>query len=62
VLLQKDLTFLWDRSDSSVARHQRYMRLLLGLAGLQVELEALQTDFPEELYPVVMWAVSPKLT
>jgi protein N-terminal methyltransferase len=57
VLLQHDLTFLWDRSDSSVARHKRYYKLLLSLAGLQVVQEAQQTDFPEELFPVMMWAI-----
>lgn len=57
VLLQDDLTFLWDRSDSSVARHKRYYKLLLSLAGLQVVQEAQQTDFPDELFPVMMWAI-----
>ncbi len=57
VLLDNALTFLWDRSDSSVARHKRYMKLLLSLAGLQVIQEVQQTDFPEELFPVMMWAI-----
>lgn len=58
VLMQNNLTFLWDKSDSSVARHRKYMKLLLTLAGLQVVLEALQTDFPEELFPVMIWAIT----
>mmetsp|Transcript_11862 Transcript_11862/g.23969 ORF Transcript_11862/g.23969 Transcript_11862/m.23969 type:complete len:324 (+) Transcript_11862:64-1035(+) len=58
VLLQHDLTFLWDKSDSSVARHKKYMKLLLTLAGLQVVQEAFQTDFPEELFPVMLWAIT----
>ena len=65
VLLDKDLTFMWDMSDSSVARHRTYMKLLLTLAGLQVVLEVQQTDFPEELFPVMMWAITaapPKIT
>ena len=59
VLLERHQTFLWDLSDSSVARHKKYMKLLLSLAGLQVVLEVQQTDFPEELFPVMMWAITP---
>lgn len=33
-------------------------QLLLSLAGLQVVLEAKQTDFPAELFPVMMWAIA----
>ena len=102
VLLQAGLTFLWDLTDSSVARHKTYFKvsldclfsfalyvaahlpklhvkqciqiimvyiillfsycsyaqLLLSLAGLQVVAEAQQTDFPEELFPVMMWAIA----
>lgn len=58
VLTQKGLTFLWDLTDSSVARHKTYFKLLLSLAGLQVVYEKLQTDFPEELFPVMMWAIA----
>ena len=58
VLTQPDCTFLWDLTDSSVARHRTDMKLLLSLAGLQVVLEMQQTDFPEDLFPVMMWAIS----
>jgi protein N-terminal methyltransferase len=51
-------TFLWDLADSSMARHRTYMELLLTLAGLTVVLEMQQSDFPEELLPVMMWAIS----
>ena len=58
VLLQSEPTFLWDLADSSVARQRKYLKLLLSLAGLQVVLEMQQTNFPEELFPVMMWAIS----
>ncbi|KAJ1426590.1 AdoMet dependent proline di-methyltransferase-domain-containing protein [Ochromonadaceae sp. CCMP2298] len=58
MLLQSGLTFLWDLQDSSVARHIDYMRLLLTLAGLQIVLEVQQTDFPDELFPVLMLAIT----
>jgi protein N-terminal methyltransferase len=58
VLIDDDLTFLWDRADSSVARHMRYLQLLISLSGLQVIMEARQQDFPSELLPVFMIAIS----
>lgn len=58
VLVDDDLTFLWDRADSSVARHMRYLKLLISLSGLQVIMEARQQDFPSELLPVFMIAIS----
>ena len=58
VLIDEDLTFLWDRTDSSVARHMRYLKLLISLSGLQVIMEARQQDFPSELLPVFMIAIS----
>ena len=54
-------TFVVDKSDSSVARHPEYHKLLFTLAGLTVVWEQLQTDFPTELYPVMMWALAPAL-
>lgn len=56
---EKAATFIWDRDDSSVARHLRYMQLLLTLAGLQIVLQVQQTGFPEELLPVLMLAIAP---
>jgi protein N-terminal methyltransferase len=51
-------TFLVDRDDSSVNRHIEYIRLLVRLAGLNIVMERSQKDFPEELYPVMMMALS----
>jgi len=50
-------TFVVDKSDSSVSRHQHYIHLLFHLAGLRVVLQERQKDFPSELYPVVMFAL-----
>ena len=55
--LAANYTFVVDNSDSSVSRSLDYMRLLFEMSGLKVLLEARQTDFPEELYPVIMLAL-----
>lgn len=52
-------TFVVDKEDSSVARCKEYVRLLLHLAGLNVLEEVKQTDFPTELYPVIMFVLRP---
>lgn len=52
-------TFAVDRADSSVARHTDYHKLLFTLAGLTVIWEQRQTGFPDELYPVIMFALAP---
>jgi len=52
-------TFVVDKSDSSVARHQDYIHLLFHLSGLQIIAQERQKDFPPELYPVVMFALVP---
>ena len=54
----ENCTFLVDKEDSSVARHTEYIRILLHLAGLNIILEQRQTDFPEELLPVTMFALA----
>ena len=50
-------TFVVDKDDSSVNRSRIYMHTLFVLAGLNVILELQQRDFPEELYPVWMFAL-----
>jgi hypothetical protein len=55
-------TFVVDKDDSSVNRSRVYMHALFMLAGLDVILEARQTDFPEELYPVWMFALEASKT
>lgn len=50
-------TFVVDKQDSSVARNVEYIRLLIALSGLSIVLETKQTDFPSELYPVIMFAM-----
>jgi len=55
----ENCTFLVDKDDSSVARHLDYIRILLHLSGLHILVEQRQTDFPEELFPVTMFALVP---
>jgi len=55
----ENCTFLVDKEDSSVARHLDYIRILLHLSGLHILVEQRQTDFPEELFPVTMFALVP---
>jgi protein N-terminal methyltransferase len=52
-----DWTFVVDTEDNSVARCLPYIRLLINLAGLEIVMEELQTDFPSELYPVTTFAI-----
>jgi len=56
----QNYTFVVDSDDSSVARCVEYASLLLNLSGLDIILQIQQTDFPKELYPVVMFALSKK--
>lgn len=63
VIVLKDNTttncaFLVDKVDSSIARHAEYIRILIRLAGLNIVVEQVQKDFPEELLPVTMFAIS----
>ena len=55
----ESLTFMVDREDSSVARHIDYHKLLLEKAGLKIVKVRRQTGFPNELCPVVMFAMVP---
>lgn len=55
--LAANYTFVVDNSDSSVSRSLAYMKMLFEMSGIKVLLEARQTDFPEELYPVIMLAL-----
>jgi protein N-terminal methyltransferase len=59
VLRTAEHTFMVDRDDSSVARHDSYIKLLFTLSGLTIVHEIAQQGFPEELYPVVMFALAP---
>ena len=54
-----DYTFVVDKDDSSVARSPPYIKLLMQLADLKIVMENLQTDFPAETIPVMMYAIAP---
>ena len=47
------------RDDSSVTRSARYLGEVFRLAGMKVLLIQEQKDFPEELFPVQMYAFVP---
>jgi protein N-terminal methyltransferase len=49
--------FNLDLDDNSVCRNIIYFRLLFELSGVEIVREQLQTDFPEELYPVMMFVL-----
>lgn len=51
-------TFVLDRSDSSLTRSRDYMHLLFKLSGLSILKETKQENFPSELYPVYMTALT----
>jgi hypothetical protein len=53
-------TYSIDLSDSSVSRHMEYLKILFELSNVQVIAEVQQIDFPDELYPVYMFALRPK--
>jgi len=55
----EDWTFVVDKSDSSVSRAPAYIILLAKLAGLTLLLQEKQKGFPEDLYPVYMFAFAP---
>lgn len=55
----EDWTFVVDKSDSSVSRAPAYIILLAKLAGLTLLLKEKQKDFPEDLFPVYMFAFAP---
>ena len=55
-------TFVLDKDDASVTRSLSYWLSLIEDAGLRVVRQEVQTNFPEELFPVPMLAleVDPK--
>ena len=59
VITDKGRTDMYDEVDSSVTRTDRKYRSLFGQAGLKLVASETQTDWPDELYPVVMYALQP---
>lgn len=57
-IASRDYTFVVDNDDSSVSRSMSYIKLLITLSGLKIVLEETQRDFPEELTPVMMFAMT----
>lgn len=58
-IMNKSHAFNLDLNDSSVCRNITYFEVLFKLAGMEIVKMELQTDFPEELYPVMMFALRP---
>jgi protein N-terminal methyltransferase len=50
---------LLDKEDCSITRSERYLVSLAQSAGLQLVARELQSKFPKELFPVVMYAFTP---
>ena len=52
--------FLVDKDDSSVTRSDELMRAIFEKAGLEILLSATQSNFPDEMLPVITYALVPK--
>jgi protein N-terminal methyltransferase len=52
-------TFVVDNEDASVCRSLPYWLKLVEKAGLRVIMQRIQSDFPEDLFPVPMLALEP---
>ena len=50
--------FCVDREDSSMTRSAEYFEAVWKVAGLEILLKEKQENFPEEIYPVLMYALS----
>jgi protein N-terminal methyltransferase len=50
--------FIVDKNDASITRSLQHLRLILQASGLKILKEELQPNFPRELLPVKMFAVS----
>lgn len=60
VITDPKLTFNLDLTDYSVCRNLQYFQLLFELANVEIIDYQIQSNFPEELYPVYMFALRPK--
>lgn len=49
--------FFVDLEDSSMTRSTEYFEAIFEIAGMQLLLKEQQQEFPEELYPVMMYAL-----
>jgi protein N-terminal methyltransferase len=52
-------SFVLDCEDRSVSRRKDYMTVLLEMSGMHILKAEKQAGFPEELYPVMMFAMCP---
>lgn len=49
--------FVLDKSDSSVMRSDQYLKSLFALAGARIISESVQSDFPQDTFPVKAYAL-----
>ena len=49
--------FFIDKDDNSITRSDSHFISIFELAGLKIVKEELVTDFPQELFPVTIWAL-----
>lgn len=55
-----DEAFVVDTDDASITRSLPYLRKLIQEADLEIVLETMQSDFPDDLFPVPMLALGVK--
>ena len=53
--------FVVDDEDNSITRTHAQYREVFEKAGLELVLEQRQMDWPQELFPVMMYALRPKI-
>jgi protein N-terminal methyltransferase len=53
-----DEDFIVDVDDASLTRSLRYWKVLFKQSGLQIKKEMQQEDFPDQIFPVYMFALS----
>lgn len=50
--------FFVDREDSAITRSPDYYSAIFKISGLEILHYQKQSNFPDELYPNMMWAVA----
>lgn len=56
---EKGVDFVVDKDDSSLTRSAAYLKALFKMTEFECWREEKQEGFPEELFPVIMFAFAP---
>ena len=56
---EQGVDFVVDKDDSSLTRSTAYLKALFKMAHFECRIEEKQVGFPEDLFPVVMFAFAP---